>query len=382
MTETLPGATKKLAPASLLDRVADLKAITAGFISENCLPFSMGPIVIEFAQRLAKDKGALDKLSMSRTALTYTNTHGLAKAFRDDLSNDLAGNYFSINVDEATNNAMDKLINVIVQYYDNKQGKVVIDHLGTRKENIATSENITLALDHLGTRKENIATSENITLALDQILGDLSWNQVITCLMDNYCSVMRGVKSGVETRIRNDRNSHLLDISGDSVHTVNNAAKSLFNSFGQYVENVCSDIFYDIEKSPKQKELLAEMQNLMNLPKVKSLVRPISSRFLQMLEVTSRIWELMDCLRVYYYSFLKIPDKVAYENCLSMCLNKHLITEEVKASKMQQHLNQEAKSDANNSEKTESLRLYSRTTFNLSVISIFTEVFCPSFSPL
>ena len=266
LTETLPGATKKLAPASLLDRVADLKAITAGFISENCLPFSVGPKVIEFTQRLAKDKGALDKLSMSRTALTYTNTHGLAKAFRDDLSNDLAGNYFSINVDEATNNAMDKLINVIVQYYDNKQGKVVIDHLGTRKE--------------------NIATSENITLALDQILGDLSWNQVITCLMDNYCSVMRGVKSGVETRIRNGRNSHLLDISGDSVH------KSLFNSFGQYVENVCSDIFYDIEKSPKQKELLAEMQNLMNLPKVKSLVRPISSRFLQMLEVTSRIWEL------------------------------------------------------------------------------------------
>ena len=132
LTQTLPGAMKKLAPASLLDRVADLKAVTAGFISENCLPFSMGPKVIEFAQRLAEDKGALDKLSMSRTALTYTNTHGLAKAFRDDLSNDLAGNYFSINVDEATNNAMDKLISVIVQYYDNKQGKVVIDHLGTR----------------------------------------------------------------------------------------------------------------------------------------------------------------------------------------------------------------------------------------------------------
>ena len=162
----------------------------------------------------------------------------------------------------------------------------------------------------------------------------------------------------METRIRNDRNSHLLDISGDSVHTVNNAAKSLFNSFGQYVENVCSDIFYDIEKSPKQKELLAEMQNLMTLPKVKSLVRPISSRFLQMLEVTSRIWELMDCLRVYYYSFLQIPDKVAYENCLSMCLNKHLITEEVKAriSEMQQHLNQQAKSDANNSRKDRILK--------------------------
>ena len=162
LTQTLPGATKKLAPASLLDRVADLKAITPGFINENCLAFSTGPKVIEFAQSLAEDKGALDKLSMSCTALTYTNTHGLAKAFRDDLSNldlisDLARNYFSINMDEATNNAMDKLINVIVQYYDNKQGKVVIDHLGTRKENIATSENITLALDQI------------------QILGDLSW---------------------------------------------------------------------------------------------------------------------------------------------------------------------------------------------------------------
>jgi hypothetical protein len=292
----------------------------------------MGPKVIQFAQRLAEDQPALAQLSMSRTALTYTTTHGLAKAFRDSLSATLKGKFFSLNIDEATNNSMDKLINVMLQHYDEEQGRVV--------------------LDHLGTRRENLATSENITLALDTILGDLSWSQVIACLMDN-CSVMRGTRSGVETRIRSERNKYLLDISGDTVHMVNNAAKKLFSTFENFTENFCSDVYYDIEQSPKAKELLAEIQNLMNLSKVKTLVRPISSRFLQMLDVTARTCELLDCLQVYFYSFLPTADKVAYENILGVCLKRHLVTEEARAriSEIQLHLSQQAKSDTNSNRK-------------------------------
>ena len=58
---------------------------------------------------------------------------------------------------------------------------------------------------------------------------------------------------------------HLLDIARDTVHTVINAAKALFMPFDGYAENICSDMFYDIEKSPKAKELIGEIQILIKV---------------------------------------------------------------------------------------------------------------------
>ena len=49
---------------------------------------------------------------------------------------------------------------------------------------------------------------------------------MISVLMDNF-SVMRGVISGLEAKIRR-LNEHLLDVSGNSVHMVNNASKEIF----------------------------------------------------------------------------------------------------------------------------------------------------------
>ncbi len=77
----------------------------------------------------------------------------------------------------------------------------------------------------------NIADALTITHILTDILQSysLTWNQVVGILLDN-CSVMRGEKSVVETLVRRE-NPSLLDISGDTVHMVSNAAKALLKSF-------------------------------------------------------------------------------------------------------------------------------------------------------
>ena len=54
-------------------------------------------------------------------------------------------------------------------------------------------------------------------------------------------------------------------IAHDTVHTVTNAATALFMPFDGYVENICSDMFYEIEKSPKAKELIGEIQILIKV---------------------------------------------------------------------------------------------------------------------
>ena len=105
-------------------------------------------------------------------------------------------------------------------------------------------------------------------------------------------------------------------MSGDTVHMMNNVAKTLLNAVDKNVQLFCSDLYYDIEESPKVKQLFHDLQNLMNVKTPKHLIRPISSRFLQMLDVSGRVVELTDILTVYYYSFLSEEEKTQYRYSL------------------------------------------------------------------
>lgn len=290
----LPGSSKSKSTqgSSIIERVAEVRAVTVSFLSQHCLPFSLAEDLLQYAKRVSSDKPALEKSTISRTSATYITTHGVTKCLKEELKYKLKDKKLSLNIDEATNNNNDKILNIIVQYYDQDTCRVVVDHLGSRKQ--------------------NLATAANILESIENVLGEygISWMQIVSVLMDN-CSTMRGVKGGVEALIR-EKNPSLLDISGDTVHMVNNVAKTLMNHIDSSVQNFCSDLYYDIEESPKVRELFHEIQSLLNSEKVKQLIRPISSRFLQMLDVCDRVVDLTDALTTYYYSFLTEEEKVTY----------------------------------------------------------------------
>ncbi|XP_045177599.2 uncharacterized protein LOC123537819 [Mercenaria mercenaria] len=218
----------------------------------------------------------------------------------------------SLNVDEATNNNNDKILNVIAQYYDEESEKIEITHLGSRKQNLATAADILDSLESILTEYE------------------LNWFQILSVLMDN-CSTMRGVRGGVETLVR-EKNPNLLNVSGDTVHMVNNVSKALMKSVDQSVTAFASDLFYDIEESPKVQEVFAEIQLLMNVTTPKHLIRPISSRFLQMIEVTSRLVECIDVLLVYYFGFLSEEEKTGYRDIISQIFKNHQVSDEAQAA--------------------------------------------------
>ncbi|GBM80937.1 hypothetical protein AVEN_243228-1 [Araneus ventricosus] len=131
------------------DRRANKKAVFACFVAENSLLFSLTPKLVELCQTLAKDRPALSKLKMERTAATYITGHGVAKTMREELVAKLNKNYFSMNVDEATNNKGDKIINVLVRVHDDEKEKIITVHLGSRNENISTANHIFLHLKEL-----------------------------------------------------------------------------------------------------------------------------------------------------------------------------------------------------------------------------------------
>ncbi len=291
-TSRLPGATATadIRP-SMTDRVADLKIRLCSFIAEFDLSFTIAHPLVTLCQKLAEDKLALTHLSVSRQHAGYLITHGILPEFKRNLSDKLKNNMFSLNIDEATDKSMDKILNVLVRFYDEDAGSVKTQHLASKKVNVANASALMLQL-------KDVLQSYG-----------LEWRQVTSILLDN-CAVMRGKKSGLETLARKE-NPNLLDISGDTVHMVSNTAKALMRPFGSDVEDFCSDIYYDIEKSPKQKEIFAQFQSLLHLPP-KSLIRPISNRFIQMLEVCNRMNELLDVLVVHYYHVLDPKEEHKY----------------------------------------------------------------------
>ncbi|KAH3710982.1 hypothetical protein DPMN_070480 [Dreissena polymorpha] len=99
---------------------------------------------------------------------------------------------------------------------------------------------------------------------------------------------------------------------------INNVAKTLLSCVDKTMPMFASDMYLDIEVSPKVKEIFCEIQNLMNGKTSKHLISPISSRFLQMNVVACRLMECMDFLTVYYYGYLTEEEKTKHRFVLTV----------------------------------------------------------------
>lgn len=99
-----------------------------------------------------------------------------------------------------------QVLSILVSYYNPERKAVDVEHLGSFE-----------------VLKVTTATLEN---ALDKFFtdNDIPWSNMVSMMMDS-CAVMRGSKSGLETRVRHNHCSELLDIDGDSCHHMHNASK-------------------------------------------------------------------------------------------------------------------------------------------------------------
>lgn len=294
-TSTLPTAEPVIADACLSDRVTSAKLRICAFLAEHCLPFSLSPDLIDLIKTLGSDQESCKKLSMCRKTASYTLTHGLARSVKLELHQKLKTTYFSINLDESTDNAGRKIVNVLVRFYDDAKGEVVTQLLGSYSESHATSANLFAGLAELLDQDSDPEGDPDCS-------DPIPWTNVVSCLLDN-CNTMRGKNSGLETLIRNE-NANLLDVHGDTVHIVSNIAKEFCQPFNNYLESLASDVYYDFKLSPKAKALFIELCNLLDVESPMVFHRPVGSRFLQMLDVTDRIHHLWEPLLVFYFGFL------------------------------------------------------------------------------
>lgn len=210
-----------------------LQAMVLGTIAQHSLPLSIAPVLVELSQALALDKPALQKMRLSRTAATYKMVEGMGRTYSDRILSAMQQYPFSLNLDESTSVSNKKVLSVLVSYFNQKSKAVEVGHL--------------CSLEILKCSAENLEK----TLVDFFDYHEIKFYNLVSLMLDS-CAVMRGSKSGLETRIRSNHCPKLLDVDGDSCHHIHNVAKKFVGPFGNYLEELFTDIHTDHQYASDQ----------------------------------------------------------------------------------------------------------------------------------
>lgn len=302
-------ATAAVCPnVSLSDRVSTLEGMLLGVLAENNLPFTVAPVLVDLSKAMASDKKALSHVSMARTTASYKMRHGMAKTFFEETVFNLQSSKFSLNIDEATSTNRLRVLCILASYFSSESKKVVIDHVGSVKVTNVTADQLFKEVVSIFTKNE------------------IPFSNLISVLMDS-CNVMRGSKLGLETRIRNEKAPHLLDIDGDSCHHIHNASKNFSKPFGGFVEDYLKDLYNDFNWSADLREKLQEVCTILNI-KYTAIENIVMHRWLSVYDVTVSNLTMFDPLTIFYYGFLNYNDRVLYFNiCVNIYKQRNVSTE-------------------------------------------------------
>ena len=274
-----------------------------GVLAEHNLPFTMAPALIDTAKELVKDKKVLDDLTMDRTTASYKMQYGLKKTVMEKTLHNIKSSSFSLNIDEATSSGNKKVLAILVSYYSEEDKCVIVEHL----------QSVELV----------VVNSESLYNVLVQIFHDheIPWKNLVSLLMDS-CAVMRGNKTGLEKRIRDNKAPHLVDIDGDICHHIHNATKKFCKPFDKFVERLFSDLHNDFKWSPDLKEALREICEMIGL----SFTMPdqfIEHRWLSCYDVAVSTLRLIDAYQLFYYGFLPPANKFVYQAVVLQLVRKY-----------------------------------------------------------
>lgn len=291
------------------------QATTLAFIAQYGLPLSSTPHIINLAKTLSLDTKALSEVRLDRTTATYKLKYGLAASFHEKLLDKLRKYPFSLNLDEATSSSNKKVLTVLVSYFDVCDGCVKIEHLKSVELEKATSE---------------VIFGEIVKLMED---CQIPWKNLTSVLMDS-CSVMRGNKTGVETRLRSEKAPHLLDIDGDLCHHIHNASKKLCAPFEFYLERLFNDIFADFQYCTEYAGHLMNICEIIGISYSKP-ARFIPHRWLSAYDLAQNTKILFDAYLIFYYSFLEGDDRSIYKEEMDRIMKEIKSSDKTKLKQIQ-----------------------------------------------
>lgn len=294
---------------SIADQVANAEARLACFTAAHDIPFNSAAHLPFLVRAMCPDSKIATGLKCDRTKSNYIITDGIAPEFHKMLCEKLRGTLFSLMIDESNKTFGKKFLNIIIRFFDNDLGRVIVAFLGMVVVNVGKAENITNAV-------------------AEQILKDaLSWDHLMQVMSDNP-SVMRGVHSGVQVRIKKHA-PHLMDIGGCSLHIVHNGVSYAITELLliEEAEELCQDLHTYWQRHPDDNDDFKELVDALGL-KHTQFRRLIDVRFLCILPAVSVVIDQLEPLQMFFRSpkMLKKANVPAIRRITLAVADKKLIT--------------------------------------------------------
>ena len=145
-----------------------------------------------------------------------------------------------MNIDEATNDTLQKILTALVSFFCEEKKEVVVRHLVSLNMSSVTTGDIYNALVSLFDEKK------------------IPWEHSLASLMDS-CIVMQGSKNGLQKKLRETVCPNLLDIDGDSCHHIHNGYKVFTEVFGKHFEYLFQSIYSDFKWSEDHRNIFKDI---------------------------------------------------------------------------------------------------------------------------
>ena len=134
-----------------------------------------------------------------------------------------------MNLDEAASSNLLRVFPVLVSFYSNTTSSVNVEHLASISVSTVHSEHMFDELKKLFIRQ------------------GIDWKNLMA-ILSGSASVMRGVKSGLEARVR-EIAPHLIYIDDDACHHMLNIVKNFTKHFNSTLEKLFREIYRDFKLS-------------------------------------------------------------------------------------------------------------------------------------
>lgn len=248
-----------------------------------------------------------DAFSIGRTKLGYLLTDALGPFFHEEMLEEVASLPYSIIYDETTNNAGNKVLQVRINYWSEKNKKIISRHLQSFFMGHATAENLkTNLLKSLS--DANLPLKNLISVESD---GPFVNKKVFRLLNEEILTV---------------RKKGLLDIVTCTIHTVHNSFLKGLEEYGSDASDFIISVYNYFDDWPSRWEDFSTIQEKLKVP-THRFIKHVSSRWLTIEPAANRLLEQWKCLEEYFLRYIpsrkeqKTLNTVSYKRIVD-CLNE------------------------------------------------------------
>ena len=223
-------------------------------------------------KRMFPDSIISDHFSMGKSKVSYLISDGLGPYYRKMLCENVSkAPGFVIQYDETSNSQVRKQMDVLVRYWSEAKGKVVVQFLKAIMFGRAKGDNVSRAI--LGALQE-----AGYQMPLSKLLN----------LGSDGPNVNKTIWSNINEKLKALGLSGLLPFVPCNMHVVHNSFREGLKVYGQSSKQLVIDLFYFFKSSPCKREDFLDVEYELGFDE-EQFIRHVQCRWLTLIPALKRI---------------------------------------------------------------------------------------------